>query len=85
MTPKTFPILGVHNLPDVPAAVPWSYVAPHAAQAYENHGQTLERLAERGGLAISELAAVVGHRPWRAMSKGEIRAFVERLPRVEET
>lgn len=42
-----------------PRSVPWSFVAPHEAQALENHEQTLERLAQRGGLSPSELVAVV--------------------------
>jgi hypothetical protein len=46
--------------PDFPRSVPWSFVAPHAEQAERNHcGQTLERLAERGGLDPSEMVAVV--------------------------
>lgn len=47
--------------------VPWEWVEPHWAQAKKNHGQTLERLAERGGLSISELAAVLEDREWRRM------------------
>lgn len=42
-----------------PRSVPWAFVAPHEAQARMNHDQTLERLAERGGLSPSELVAVV--------------------------
>ncbi len=47
--------------------VPWALVAPHADQARRNHGQTLERLAERGGLALCELVAVLEDRPWEKM------------------
>lgn len=42
-----------------PRSAPWSFVAPHEAQAQANHEQTLERLAQRGGLGPSELVAVV--------------------------
>jgi hypothetical protein len=38
-----------------PAALPWALVEPLRAQAERNHGQTLERLNERGGLAPQEL------------------------------
>ena len=37
-------------------------------QAEINHGQTLERLAERGGLSLSEAAAVALRRKWEPMS-----------------
>lgn len=42
-----------------PRSVPWSLVAPHERQARANHSQSLERLAERGGLSPSELVAVL--------------------------
>ena len=42
-----------------PRSVPWSLVAPHARQAEHNHSQTLERLAQRGGLSPAELVAVL--------------------------
>jgi hypothetical protein len=48
-------------------AIPWEVVEPHAKQAEQNHGQTLERLAERGGLDLSELAAVLEDRRWQSM------------------
>lgn len=38
-----------------PRTVPWSFVEQFRAQAERNHDQTLERLAERGGLAPDEL------------------------------
>ncbi len=47
--------------------VPWSIVAPHEQQAQRNHSQTLKRLAERGGLAPCELAAVLEDRNWHRM------------------
>ena len=52
------------SYPDLPVSVPWSFVAPHEAQAQANHSQTLERLAERAGLAWSELRAVIEGKPW---------------------
>lgn len=42
-----------------PRSVPWEFVAPHERQALRNHEQTLDRLAERGGLSPGELVAVV--------------------------
>lgn len=35
--------------------VPWDLVAAHRKQAMVNHSQTIERLAERGGLSVIEL------------------------------
>lgn len=40
-------------------AIPWEVIAPHEEQAHINHGQSLERLAERGGLSYREMYAVL--------------------------
>lgn len=56
---KQFPILETGG-----DTIPWSVVEPHAGQAMLNHGQTLERLAERGGLSYRELIAVLEDRLW---------------------
>lgn len=47
--------------------LPWRILRPHARQAELNHGQTLERLAARGGLSVSEMLAVLEDRPWEAI------------------
>lgn len=47
--------------------IPWAMIAPHEAQALRNHDQTLERLAQRGGLSPEEAVAVLEDRKWRAM------------------
>lgn len=48
-----------------PTMLPWSLMLPHEAQAMRNHGgQTLDRLAERGGLGPSEAVAVLCDREW---------------------
>lgn len=36
-------------------SIPWALVEPWRRQAMRNHGQTLERLAERGGLHPIEM------------------------------
>jgi len=51
----TFPVLNSKRL----KSVPWGVVEPHRQRAIKNHGQTLERLAARGGLSETELAAVL--------------------------
>lgn len=75
MVNRQFPIL--HNarvrepkmaVPPI-LRVPWDFVAPHEIQAQRNHDQTLERLAERGGLCEPELLAVLEDRPWSSMDR----------------
>jgi hypothetical protein len=46
--------------------------------AYQNHSQTLERLARRGGLSPCEAAAVIERRQWRRMPDAEAVEFVKR-------
>lgn len=48
-----------------PRSVPWAFIAPHEAQVIRNHGQTLERIVERGGLSPHEImCAVEGRKLW---------------------
>lgn len=69
---KEFPILWPHLRTEraelralgCPRSVPWPLVAPHEAQAVRNHDQTLARLAQRGGLALQELIAVLEEKSW---------------------
>ena len=44
--------------------VPWEFLLPHEQQALHNHGQTLERLAERGGLGWGEMLDIVNGAKW---------------------
>lgn len=54
---KEFPILfGYHNWR---RSVPWYLVESCEDQAMINHGQTLERLAKRGGLSPREVLALI--------------------------
>jgi hypothetical protein len=53
-----FPILGTKF------TIPWKAITPHEKQALSNHGQTLKRLAERGGLDWVEALAVMEDRKW---------------------
>lgn len=39
--------------------IPYDVIKPHEDQALKNHGQTLDRLAERGGLSWAEAYAVL--------------------------
>lgn len=65
--------------PHAPRSVPWSLLAPHEAQAKQNHDQTLERLAERGGLAVHEMLAIIEGKRWRAVASLSNEAAVEEL------
>lgn len=81
---EMFPVLGAKSreaAPGTPTSVPWSMLAPHERQARINHGQTLRRLAERGGLSPCEMIAVLEDRPWRRMDK---TAAVFRLAKLVE-
>lgn len=47
-------------------SIPWAMIAPHDATARRNHGgQTLERLAQRGGLCPLEAVAVMEDADYR--------------------
>jgi hypothetical protein len=62
---KTFPILNscVRRCREQhfqsPLVVSFDLVKRHEAQAMKNHGQTVERLADRGGLSWFELLMVM--------------------------
>ena len=59
MSQKTFPIMK-----STLRSIPWEMIAPHQSRALKNHGQTLNRLAERGGLEPSEAIAILTDQPW---------------------
>lgn len=68
-----------------PTSVPWSLLESHRARASRNHGQTLEELAARGGLAPNEIHAIVHDQKWRPMDAAESVAWlVERLAAAQE-
>ncbi len=72
MADDGFPILHPKGM----LPVPWSVIRPHEAQAVSNHGQSLDRLAARGGLDVVELLAVLEDRPWHRM---DTLCAIERL------
>lgn len=52
--------------------IPWEMIRPHEMQARSNHGgQTLDKLAARGGLGACEALAVLDDRRWERMPKAE--------------
>ncbi len=81
---RMFPIMGInYNYKDliyeiresgalsIVVQIPWDMIAPHEAQAKTNHGHTLMRLAERGGLGPAEALAVFQDRRYRHMPRGK--------------
>jgi hypothetical protein len=79
-----FPVLAgddrrSYELADAPKSVPWSLLAPHESQALANHSQTLERLAERGGLGVDEMVCVLDHRPGRDVHGMRLDVALKRL------
>lgn len=59
-TARRFPIM---RHPDI--VLPWTLIELHEEQAQRNHYQSLQRLAERGGLSCCEAAAVLENRSWQ--------------------
>lgn len=68
MTRTTMRIMGATLLSEIP----WDMIAPHEAQARSNHYQSLERLAQRGGLSASEAIQILEGR-----SFGTVKSCVE--------
>jgi hypothetical protein len=87
---RKFPVLMTGEAAELralgcPRVVPWDFVADNAAQCLHNHGQSPERLAERGGLAQCEMVAVVEGRKWRRMTNEEsTRRLLELLAAYEK-
>ena len=44
-----------------PTSVPWGFIEQYRNTAKKMHGQTIERLAERGGLSPAEMMAVTNN------------------------
>lgn len=96
MHERQFPILTNYRdrkkWPEIPQTVPWSFIEPARAQAQKNHSQTLERLAERGGLCPGEIRCAVegiglfGGRKWdERAAKEDAEWLIERLARHQLT
>ena len=66
------------------ASIPWKLLAPHASQARRNHSQTLEELAQRGGLSACEAVAVIEGRGWRGWRGWRGMSCVDAASRLRE-
>ena len=56
---RKFPIIHTNEY------IEWDIVEPYSERALINHGQTLERLAERGGLDWYETLCLLLNKPFR--------------------
>lgn len=67
----------------------WSPTADDRRWADRNHGQTLERLKERGGMSWCEMVAIIGHRRWekadQTAAKAECDAILALRPQTAES
>ena len=83
MKNRRFPVLmstkDRKEFEDCPESILWSDIEPHTWQAYKNHGQSLARLAERGGLGPDELVAIFERRTWHSMP---MRDAINRLKQL---
>ena len=55
-----YPVIGTEPQEYIPHEV----LIPHEKRAIENHGQTLKRLAERGGLCWMEILFILEDKPF---------------------
>ena len=64
----------------LPDKIPGRLLAPHARRIQTNHGQTLERLAERGGLGVEEIVAALQDRTlFPMLTLSESVAFLQKV------
>ena len=83
---KLFPIhSGARRVnPFLPPSVPWALVENHDAQARINHsGQSLEQLAELGGLTPLELWAVCHDQRYPCTQQRAAQWLAGRVPTIE--
>jgi hypothetical protein len=75
MTQRAYPVLygpgseKPKGHPTWPLTVPWDFIAEHEQQCQHNHSQTATRLAERGGLGLLEIVAVVSGKAYREIPR----------------
>ena len=66
--------------------IPWSAIAPHEDQAKKNHGLSLKRLAERGGLDLLSAVAIMSDLRWvdvKHLTREQAWARLHELVRIE--
>jgi len=75
---RKFPIMGGPS-------IPWFIIAPWDGQAQKNHNQSLERLAQRGGLSPCEAVAVLMGRKWERMDEAKALAVLQKIVEIRTT
>lgn len=69
---EPYPILGTRPQQYIPRGL----LMIHEGQAWENHGQSLSQLAQRGGLSWAEALAIIEGKDWRDAEHNENAAEV---------
>jgi hypothetical protein len=84
---RAFPIMVRHyEVLNGPRSVPWGIVAPFEDRARKNHGgQSLERLAERGGLSPCELLCVLIDRDWTQRPTSDSQDALDAIAEILES
>lgn len=72
-----YPILGSRPQQYIPRGL----LMIHEGQAWNNHGQSLTQLAQRGGLSWAEALAIIEGKNWRdaIQSENEAETIVKKL------
>ena len=79
-TPPEFPIMQPRtNRANLRTGIPWGLIRAHDYQAFRNHMQSLDQLADRGGLSPDEAVAVLEDRRWRQMDATEANQRLSEL------
>lgn len=73
------PVAGERGTVGLRSSIPWAMIADHEHQAKLNHQQTLQRLAERGGLSANEAVCVLSDLPWEPIHHTRAREMLDRL------
>lgn len=80
---KIFPVLrqGPYFMMDhCRRSIPWQVIEPFAERAATNHsGQSLETLAQRGGLSPCEIYAVLNNKSWKKVHPEFAVQFINNL------
>jgi hypothetical protein len=86
MSQETMPVGLLYGCKGKGERFPMSLFRPHEEQAQKNHYQSLDRLAERGGLDWSEALAILKDREF-AIDEGaeaKVRAILAPPPSEEQ-
>lgn len=82
---RAFPVHSYREYPGAPRYIRWSALSEEQAQ--RNHSQSLDRLAQRGGLSPEEIVFNVERRrlDWRQMKAITPAEWAEKIKPLEYT